>query len=147
MPVVTLALLAFGIAINVHFIRTSPAVASMRLATMYLCIVICSAAIIYGILDAWQNAGIVTRIDLTWPWLTWTKQTIFGVRERRWQADRITRVWVMSFGGVGNMLRIRRSNGFPLGAFGQQSKQDLEWAAGALRDALRAHGAAGGGAA
>lgn len=90
---------------------------------------------VYLLLDTWQNAGIVTRIEVADGWFTWTKQTLFGTKTYRWRADTITVVHVRSIGAE-NMLRVHRRGGFPLGAFSRCRREELLWIADALRAAL-----------
>jgi hypothetical protein len=90
---------------------------------------------VYFVLDAWQNAGIVTQIEVAEGSFVWTKQTLFGTRACRWRSDRITAVRVQSVGTL-NLLRVRRRGGFPLGAFSRCRREEVDWAADAIRAAL-----------
>jgi hypothetical protein len=89
----------------------------------------------YSVCDAWQNAGIVTEIDVGDGWFTWTKQTLFRTRTYRWKTDTIHAVRVRSVGTF-NILKVQRHGGFPLGAFSRFRPDELQWAADALRAAL-----------
>ena len=137
MPIAGFVVIAGAIALNLSFISRDPshqtAQGIVHIATLGLL----AFLLVRMVIDTWQNAGVVTRIDLTGTALTWEKLTIFGRREVCWSAESITRVWVMSVPLLGAMLRINRRAGMSLGAFANHHAQDLEWAADALRQALR----------
>jgi hypothetical protein len=138
-PLICLPMLAFFVVLlGIRIARTQASglaelVQLQPVAT--LGIIPASFAFVYLLMDAWQNAGIVTRIDVGEGWFTWTKRTLFGERTRRWRADTITAVRVRAL-GIDNMLKIHRRGGFPLGAFSRCRPEELHWAADVIRAAL-----------
>lgn len=90
---------------------------------------------LYFLADSWQNVGVVTVIEVSGGYLMWDRHRPWHTRVIRWPADQITHVRVIANG----LLRVHRRNGFPLGAFGRCSSEELKWAASALREALHLH--------
>jgi hypothetical protein len=92
---------------------------------------------IYLCLDAQQNAGAITRIEVRDGFFTWTKQNLWGSSIRKWKAETITSITLFRL-GRSTMLRVHRKYGFRLGAFSHHTPESLEWVADALRAAVAA---------
>ena len=86
-----------------------------------------------SIADWWQNAGIVTRIEVRGDTVSWTKKTLWSESRRHWPLRTIRKVRLTNF-----MVKIHRPWRVPLGAFAYRRREHLEWIVNALSGAIEA---------
>jgi hypothetical protein len=91
------------------------------------------ALLVWAVLDAVQNAGVVTELEVRGPSLTWTKQNFWGTRRGEWRTADLERVYV---GSVDSMLRVGHRSRIPLGAFSRFPRAELDSAASLLTLAI-----------
>jgi hypothetical protein len=91
-------------------------------------------AVVYCLLDAWQNSGIVTEVEMRGPWLTWTKHNVWGARRQRWRTADVVDVSTRGIGDL--MLRVAHRRRLPLGAFSMVPLPELQAAAALMTLAL-----------
>jgi hypothetical protein len=125
------ALLAVGVWQSVRLWRR-PGPPVLAVAMTGTCVVTL-AFLVWTTLDALQNAGIVTEIEVRGPSLTWTKQNFRGARRCEWRTADVERVYVGMFE---KMLRIGHRSRISLGAFSRFPKTELDAASALLTLAI-----------
>ena len=85
------------------------------------------------IADWWQNAGVMTRIEVRGDTLSWTKKTLWRESVGKWPLRSIRGVRINNF-----MVKISRSWRVPLGAFAYRRREHLEWVVNALSGSIEA---------
>jgi hypothetical protein len=99
--------------------------------------------LVWTLLDAFQNCGVVTELEVRGPSLTWTKQSFWGSRRSVWRTADVEQVYV---GSLEPMLRVGHRSRISLGAFSKFPKAELNSAAALLTLAVaRARAASPGG--
>jgi hypothetical protein len=99
-------------------------------------------ALVYVLLDSWQNSGVVTVVEVRGAWLTWTKHNFWGARRQRWRTADVVGVSTRGIGDL--MLRVAHRRRVPLGAFSTFTLPELQAAAALMTLALeRARRASG----
>jgi hypothetical protein len=124
-------LLSMGAGLSVRLWRRpgSPVLAVAMTGTGLVAV----AALVWTVLDAVQNAGIVTEVEVRGLSLTWTKQNFWGTRRREWRTADVERVYV---GGLDRMLRVGHRSSISLGAFSRFPRAELDAAAALLTLAI-----------
>jgi hypothetical protein len=124
-------LLSMGVGLSVRLWRRPgpPVLAVVMTGTCFVAV----AALVWTVLDAVQNAGIVTEVQVRGPSLAWTKQNFWGTRRREWRTEDIERVYV---GGLDRMLRVGHRSRISLSAFSRFPKAELDSAAALLTLAI-----------
>jgi hypothetical protein len=91
------------------------------------------ATLVWTVLDAAQNAGIVTEVEVRGRSLSWTKQNFWGTRRREWRTADVEGVYV---GPFDPMLRISHRSRISLGAFSRFPRSELDSAVALLTLAI-----------
>jgi len=124
-------LLCVGIIQSVR-LRRRPGPPVLAVAMTGTCFV-ALATLVWTVLDAAQNAGIVTEVEVRGPSLSWRKQNFWGTRRREWRTADVESVYV---GPFERMLRIGHRSRISLGAFSRFPRAELDSAVALLTLAI-----------
>jgi hypothetical protein len=91
------------------------------------------ALLVWTVLDAVQNTGVVTEVEVRGPLFTWTRQNFWGTRRLQWRTADVERVYI---GRLDTMLRVGHRSRISLGAFSRFPRAELDSAAALLTLAI-----------